>query len=367
MPDIGASPEHIDEFAEAVAALGGEVRVSRCYARERTFGTSQFNDVRAAHAAGRDVMLSVKVAAGATMAAIASGQFLPHYQQIARDMVALGLRDFYYIFQHEPEDDVERGDFTAPNFRAASRNVYNAVNPIIHPAGGLSAITLMEWTIDPSSGRNVADYFVPEADMILWDSYNKGNAGDPPKPAFRSSNPVGTADEFIAGLNACADYAESKGKLTGIAETGTARRNTTAGPAERAAAWELVEASGVLARFKVVCHYENGVIDGRAEYAIRGERPSLQAFIDACAVAEDPDDPPPPPPPGDCDEALAALEAQLLEVHTELAAVASELDQARSQVETLQGVLTQTENARARLSAVRLEALRILLDDQPST
>lgn len=85
-------------------------------------------------------------------------------------------RDVWWVYYHEPEDDVERGEFTAEQWRAAFRHVATlaeaADNPRLH-----STVVLMCWTLEHRSGRSFEDYF-PGSDVVEtigWDCYSKAS------------------------------------------------------------------------------------------------------------------------------------------------------------------------------------------------
>jgi hypothetical protein len=85
-------------------------------------------------------------------------------------------RDIWWVYYHEPEDDVERGEFSADQWRAAFQHVATladaADNPRLH-----STIVLMCWTLEHRSGRSFEDYF-PGSDVVEaigWDCYSKAS------------------------------------------------------------------------------------------------------------------------------------------------------------------------------------------------
>lgn len=80
---------------------------------------------------------------------------------------------------HEPEDDVERGAFTAAQWRTAlARLIKLQRDEFAHPRLRANQI-LMGWTLQPGSKRNLDDYHVPEADVLGFDSYVGMAAGTP--------------------------------------------------------------------------------------------------------------------------------------------------------------------------------------------
>lgn len=117
-------------------------------------------------------------------------------------------RDTWWVYLHEPEDDVEAGAFTAEEFRAAWSHVAalaEAVgNPRLH-----ATVVLMCWTARESSGRDWRAY-VPArgVDVLAWDCYAGGHDAatyaDPEellRPAHEAAAAVG-AEWGIAELGA---------------------------------------------------------------------------------------------------------------------------------------------------------------------
>lgn len=123
-------------------------------------------------------------------------------------------RDIWWTYYHEPENNVEHGDFTAEQWRAAYKHIAtianSADNPHLH-----NSIVLMCWTLDPSSGRSVADYFpgVDFVDTIGWDCYSEPStteAYEPPEYLYASA--ISTSRGLGVGW--------------GIAETGSVKAPT---------------------------------------------------------------------------------------------------------------------------------------------
>ncbi|ROT29264.1 DNRLRE domain-containing protein [Micromonospora sp. HM5-17] len=82
-------------------------------------------------------------------------------------------RDIYWVYYHEPEDNIRDGEFTAAEYRAAWRRLAGladeAGNPRLH-----ATMVLMQWTLVPASGRNWRDYYPGDGvlDVLAWDVYN---------------------------------------------------------------------------------------------------------------------------------------------------------------------------------------------------
>jgi len=118
-------------------------------------------------------------------------------------------RDIWWAYYHEPEDNVERGDFTAEQWRAAYRHIATLANEANNPRL-LNTIVLMCWTLDPASGRSISDYF-PGGDLVEtigWDCYSEASAD---QAYERPSELYGSA----------AATSRSLGVGWGIAETGS--------------------------------------------------------------------------------------------------------------------------------------------------
>ncbi|MGC4231920.1 MAG: hypothetical protein QM594_02830 [Niabella sp.] len=105
-------------------------------------------------------------------------------------------RTVYLIFWHEPEDNIEDGQFTAAQYRSGLVNFIRAVisvqnqRPNVHPA-----FCLMAYTFKPQSGRNPEDY---RPTGLTWDERTKTVAGidgyfnDPTQSAASVFNPIFT-------------------------------------------------------------------------------------------------------------------------------------------------------------------------------
>lgn len=83
-------------------------------------------------------------------------------------------RDTWWVYYHEPENNVKSGHFTAEQFRAAWMHVAaigaSVDNPLLHPT-----LVLMCFTLQPESGRDWNAY-VPEdgsVAVLAWDCYNQ--------------------------------------------------------------------------------------------------------------------------------------------------------------------------------------------------
>jgi hypothetical protein len=83
-------------------------------------------------------------------------------------------RRTWWTYYHEPEDNIEAGEFTARQYRAAWRHLGDlarqADNHRLRPT-----LVLMCWSLDPYSGRNWRNYYPKGTIKVLsWDCYNEG-------------------------------------------------------------------------------------------------------------------------------------------------------------------------------------------------
>ncbi|PWU57622.1 hypothetical protein DLE60_24205, partial [Micromonospora globispora] len=79
----------------------------------------------------------------------------------------------YWSYFHEPEDDVQRGSYTAAAYRTAWRRIAGLADRADNPRL-INTLILMCWTVDPKSGRNFNDFY-PGGDVVEalgWDCYN---------------------------------------------------------------------------------------------------------------------------------------------------------------------------------------------------
>ncbi len=134
--------------------------------------------------------------------------------------------DVYWSYIHEPEDNIERGEFTAVAYRAAWQRISHLADVAAPGNAHLhSTLILMCFTMNAASGRNWHNYYVDRtvASMIAFDCYNhagkQNKYGDPanifgPVTAWSTANP---------------------GIPWGISEVGSTLGNTDAAGTKRAA------------------------------------------------------------------------------------------------------------------------------------
>lgn len=98
----------------------------------------------------------------------------------------------WWTYWHEPEDDIERGAFSAGEYRAAWRHL-EALAEQAHSRRLRSTLVLMCWTLADASGRHWRDYYAGDRiiDAPGRDCYNtavdKGHYRDPAKMFTRAT------------------------------------------------------------------------------------------------------------------------------------------------------------------------------------
>ena len=154
-------------------------------------------------APGRDVVVSFKLDPRAVLAGDHDRDMRSWFRSAPRDL------DVYWVFWHEPEDEVEDGSFTAADFRAAFVRLDGLADETRNPRL-ISTVVLMSWSTREASGRNWQDYFpaADSVDVLAWDVYNRRG----------SRGAYSTPTEL---LDAPRKAAESVGKPFAVAELGS--------------------------------------------------------------------------------------------------------------------------------------------------
>lgn len=94
-------------------------------------------------------------------------------------------RTVYWVYFHEPENDVAAHAFTAAQYRAAWAHVHDLA-AAAHKPNLRATLTLMCWTLAKGSHRDWHDYYAGRGyvDVLAWDCYNtavqQGDYGAPP-------------------------------------------------------------------------------------------------------------------------------------------------------------------------------------------
>lgn len=133
-------------------------------------------------------------------------------------------RRTWWTYYHEPEDDVEQGQFTSKVWRDAYHHIAEIANSVGNPKLQ-NTVILMCWTLNPRSGRNFDNYF-PGSDVVE-------------ALAFDCYNPPQNVDSYVspaALFGPAAAKAKELGLQFGIAEVGSVRVKGDAS-GEKRAAW----------------------------------------------------------------------------------------------------------------------------------
>jgi len=156
-----------ETLAEAVArqdARYGRVRTLRLF-----FGglPGDWASIREATGA-RPVVVSFKADPVQVAAGAFDAQFTEWFATAPTDVRT------WWSFWHEPEDDIERGGFTAEQYRAAWAHL-DALETAVHNKNLRSTLILMCWTLENGSNRDWHNYYTDGAiEMMGWDCYNAG-------------------------------------------------------------------------------------------------------------------------------------------------------------------------------------------------
>ena len=120
-------------------------------------------------------------------------------------------RTTWFSYLHEPEDNIEAGEFTRADFLAAYRHITLLARAAAPGNANLRpTLILMCYTVNPRSSRSWRDYFPGKAyvDVIGWDCYNHGS-GD---------GGYGTPEKLLSGA---VEATRAAGVRFGVAELGS--------------------------------------------------------------------------------------------------------------------------------------------------
>ncbi|GII79764.1 hypothetical protein Sru01_47460 [Sphaerisporangium rufum] len=120
-------------------------------------------------------------------------------------------RDIYWVYYHEPEQEIRDGMFTAAQYRKAWQHLAKlaeeADNPRLH-----ATQVLMQWSLEAGSKRNWRDYYPGDGvlDVLAWDVYNHPDTAA--KGIYRT--PADILDKVVTAN-------KSVGLPMGVAELGS--------------------------------------------------------------------------------------------------------------------------------------------------
>lgn len=134
---------------------------------------------------GRSTVVSFKYDADDVLAGAADTYLRSWFANAPRD------RDVFWCYFHEPEDDIRDGAFTAAAYRAAWQRIAGLAKEAGNPRLFATTI-LMDWTLDPKSGRNWRDYYPGAAyvDVMAWDVYGFDVANSETMAAHNGKRPA---------------------------------------------------------------------------------------------------------------------------------------------------------------------------------
>lgn len=172
--------------------------------------------------------------------------------------------DVYWAYWHEPENNIQDGDFTAAEYKAAfahlDRLADRADNPRLK-----STVILQSYSTRPESGRNWRSYVPNSAhvDVLAWDVYNR------PTPEAGYEVPPELLDAPLSASKAI-------GKAFAVAEFGSAIAPGDSGSGR--AEW-LRRMGSYLDQHHAlfVCYFNFLWNDGKEDYRLQ-DSPSLQAW-----------------------------------------------------------------------------------------
>lgn len=185
-----------------------------------------------------------------------------HDAAIRSFLSAAPAKTTYLTYWHEPEDDVELGDFTATDYKNAWRRIAGLVK-----ASGKNVkmtLCLMEWSLRPESGRNWKNFY-PGADVVdvlAWDAYHgKGRAASDIYSRPRS-------------------VSQAEGKPWAIAETGVASDIVTVATERNALLTALAkDASTVSPKPVFVCYFDSPVGNNAKGWPITPSSAASAAWV----------------------------------------------------------------------------------------
>ena len=170
-------------------------------------------------------------------------------------------RKVWWSYWHEPEDDIERGAFTAADYRAAWKHIL-ALAP--HRDTLLPVVILMNYS-NYKTSRNIADYVPNDPNLhgLFWDSYLTGTTK--------------SIDGVIAKPKSVSD---SFGLAFGICEVSVAQGFSYAGESHDQTVDEFVPqllSAARGAKAEVVSWFETNKSDG--DWRMRPYSPATSAWV----------------------------------------------------------------------------------------
>jgi hypothetical protein len=259
----GASylPEDSETATDALATEDrrfGDLRMARIF-----YAVPSAWPGRAGKAA-RTVVVSLKLDPRQVNAGTYDGVLRKWFLEAPRD------RDIYWTLHHEPEEDIEKGEFTAAEYREAWRRLDGFASAASNPRLRATLI-LMDWSIDSRSGRHWRDYY-PGGDVIdvlAFDVYNHGWKQDP-QVYYGAEKQLST---IVA-------TAKAVGKPWGLAELGSIRLASDPSGSGRAAWLRDLTSYATKHKALFVSYFDIDYAEG-FDYRLRDDA-SVAAWRDFC-------------------------------------------------------------------------------------
>lgn len=180
-------------------------------------------------------------------------------------------RDTYWVYFHEPEDNIARGEFSAADYRAAWQHLAGladqAGNPRLY-----ATLVLMGYSVEPPSGRDWRDYYPGRdtVDVLAWDIYNYVNEG------------AGGYRDPATLFGRAYEVTRAEGLPFAVAEVGSAIASGDDGTGR--AAWLRTTLRYLRDRQAVFVSYFDMYVDdnhGPQHYELR-DAPSIAAYREVC-------------------------------------------------------------------------------------
>ncbi|MFC4149374.1 hypothetical protein ACFO0M_24255 [Micromonospora mangrovi] len=257
----------------SIAVQSGETFAQALNRSDRTFGTLKMArvfypglppawDNSRAEVADRTVVVSFKASPQEVNTGKYDARLSAWFRSIPRD------HNVYWSYFHEPEDDVERGAFTAAAYKSAWRRIAGLADKVDNPKL-INTLILMCWTLDPKSRRSF-DAFYPGSDVVEtlgWDCYNWGAKWK------RYAPPQEIYGDMIS-------KSKELGKPWGVAETGSDLVPGDSGSGR--AAWIRSMTSYLNDQRPEFVSYYNQVVS-QGDFRLQ-DTPSIQAWRSFCVA-----------------------------------------------------------------------------------
>ena len=249
-----------ESYADALArqrAQFGPLELVRVYLSDNTpltsWSSSQLNsDV--------PMQVSFKGNPATVVSGSQDAKYLAWFKAAPRD------RTIYWTFFHEPDDNIDAGQFTAAQYVAAWKHLKALANQADNPRL-LATLSLMNWSIYPESGRNWKDMYPGNdvIDVLAWDVNNLGS------PRGIYEDPAKILDPVIAA-------SKSVGKPWAVAEWGSALLSGDTG--SKRAAWMKEMGAYMNAKGALYAAYFNSTVGGEGRLLDQPSKDALRYLIE---------------------------------------------------------------------------------------